>query len=107
MEYIKVFDLQCNFVKSVLDGIENGLFQTKEWKRKKLKIRICTGCFVKYSEVQDFMLNINWFESLDINHFMFIWEFSGVCQDDENMVLKDLKDMSCHIEVIRFDGDIF
>ena len=111
------FEFGCDFgthcgIESVLDGIEKGLFQTKDRKRKKMRLRIFTG-YANTKDAQSLILNIgriiHWLVQSAIEDFMFIWFIEGLVNDekfDKELLLKDVKSIGFKASVIRNKNDI-
>ena len=81
-------------IVSVLNGIEKGLFQTKQREREQIKVYI-SAAFSATEEAQSLILNIeriiNWLQNPQIKDFMFIWDIGDSKNIDKELLLKDLK----------------
>lgn len=104
MEYIAIATYNDKKCVSILDGIDNGLNETKKWKRKQLKIEVNVFGDDIYIDIKNILCKLKKIilrlESLNINDFMFIWSINkktkNKCNDID--ILKELKDISSNIK---------
>ena len=90
--------LNHELIEYVLDGIYEGLFETKEWKRKQFKIYIHTKdkdaegakqLILKIKKVIDLL------DGSKIEDWMFLWDIEGFKHKnfDKQLILKELRDI--------------
>eukprot|EP01084_Bolivina_argentea_P282810 484191_1 len=112
LEYIE-FEDEGELFKSALSGIESGLFQTRKWNRKQMKIYIKINKPLTDNEHknENILENevvaklVHWLENSNINDFMFILELD---KTDTHKISETLKNnMSSNVETILVNGLIF
>ena len=102
------FGYDPKLVEAALDGIEEGLYETTQWKRKQFTISVLTQHDDAESAKQLILKItriIHWFERPQIENWMFLWHIKGFqCEKfDKEMILKQWRDISSNKHKIDMD----
>ncbi len=106
LEYIRLFvyfSVGTEWIVSMLNGIEKGLFETKQWKRNRMKIQTTVACDNNFNP-NDFIANIgkiiHLLDCSNIKDFMFTWKLKSFKnKTDINKILQELKSKRLSINV--------
>eukprot|EP01084_Bolivina_argentea_P094621 170112_1 len=105
LEYIKVLD-RSKSIQHSLEGIKDGLFRTKTWKRNAMTIKVWIACDIEF-EPKHLMKNvckmISLLESSEIKDFRFILTFDKL---NTNINTEDLKSLSTNITMYKYNKKI-
>eukprot|EP01083_Nonionella_stella_P185416 675978_1 len=95
--------VKCKHFCSVLEGIECGLFETKNQRRSRAEMRIYVNVYGADVKIDHFALNvgriINSLDSSTTTDFMFIWKLRDLCSKKFEKMLKHMCNISKHTRI--------